>query len=82
MPAWTQSEVDQVRAAIVALATGARVATVSYAGPPARSVTYQPAQLAELRELLAEMERSVNSAPRVSFAAFSKGFYPPRGSDG
>lgn len=56
--AWTQAEADQIRAAVLALATGARVATVSYAGPPARTVSYQAADLASLRALLAEMEQA------------------------
>ncbi|MDB4884153.1 MAG: hypothetical protein JWL95_2919 [Gemmatimonadetes bacterium] len=72
--AWTQAEADQVRAAILALATGARVATVSYAGPPARSVQYAPADLPQLRSLLAEMEISANSTTRVRRVKFSKGF--------
>lgn len=72
--AWTQEEADQVRAAIKALATGTRVVTVNYAGPPARSVTYGSANLAELRDLLAEMEQSAGSAPRFRRVAFSKGF--------
>ncbi len=65
--AWTQSELDQVRAAVLALATGARVATVSYAGPPARSVTYGTANLEELRDLLAEMEASVSNATTKTY---------------
>lgn len=73
--AWTQSELDQVRAAVVALAAGTRVVTVSYAGPPARSVTYGAANLAELRELLSEMERSVSTPTRHRRVGFSKGFY-------
>lgn len=72
--AWTQQDVDQVRAAVVALAAGTRVVTVSYAGPPARSVTYGAANLAELRELLAEMERSVSGGTRFRRVAFGKGF--------
>jgi hypothetical protein len=73
--AWTQSELDQVRAAVLALATGARVVTVSYAGPPARSVTYGAAELQQLRDLLAEMERAVSSPTRYRRVGFSKGFY-------
>lgn len=52
---WTQEEIDQLRAAI---ASG--VLTVSYAGPPARSITYQ--SLADMRELLAEMVASSAAA--------------------
>lgn len=45
---WTQAQIDELKAAI---ASG--VLTVSYSGPPARSVTYQ--SLKEMRELLAAM---------------------------
>jgi hypothetical protein len=72
--AWTQSDADQVRAAILALATGKRVYTVEYAGPPQRSVTYQAAQLDELRELLAVMERQVAGKTTYRRVAFKKGF--------
>lgn len=72
--AWTQAELEQVRAAVLDLATGKRTASVSFAGPPARSRTYVPANLAELRQLLAEMERSVSAAPRFRLVEFSKGF--------
>jgi hypothetical protein len=58
----------------VALASGTRVVTVSYAGPPARSVTYGAANLEELRSLLAEMERAVSGSPRFRRVAFKKGF--------
>lgn len=71
--AWTQADADQVRAAIVALATGTRVVTVSYAGPPARSVTYGATQLDELRSLLSEMERTASGTPGYRLATTSKG---------
>lgn len=45
---WTQAQIDELKAAI---ASG--VLTVSYSGPPARSVTYQ--SLKDMRELLAAM---------------------------
>lgn len=45
---WTQADVDALKAVIAA-----GVLTVSYNGPPARTVTYQ--SLAEMRSLLAEM---------------------------
>lgn len=72
--AWTQTDADAVRAAIVALASGTRAVTVSYAGPPARSVTYGTAQLDELRSLLSEMDRAVSASPKFRRIAFSKGF--------
>jgi len=57
--AWTADELAQVREAILALVTGARVVSISYAGPPARSVSYQIADLGQLRALLAEMQRGL-----------------------
>ncbi len=72
--AWTQADADQVRAAIVALASGTRAVSVSYAGPPARSVTYGAANLGELRALLSEMERTATGAPTYRRVSFSKGF--------
>lgn len=51
---WTEAEIAALRAAV---ASG--VLTVSYAGPPARSVTYQ--SLAEMRSLLAEMTASAST---------------------
>jgi hypothetical protein len=72
--AWSQVEVDAVRAAIVALATGTRAVSISYAGPPARSVTYSDAQLGDLRALLSEMERSAGGSPKFRRVAFNKGF--------
>ena len=74
MATWTAGELAQVRAAVLALATGTRVVTVSYAGPPARSVTYGAADLAALRELLAEMERSANGKPSFRRITYGKGF--------
>ncbi|HET9063666.1 MAG TPA: gpW family head-tail joining protein [Candidatus Binatia bacterium] len=70
--AWTQAEADQIRAAVLALATGTRVASVSYAGPPARTVSYQAADLPTLRALLAEMEQSLRTST-YRLAATRKG---------
>jgi hypothetical protein len=64
---WTQEEIDALKAAI---ASG--VLTVSYAGPPQRSVTYQ--SLAEMRALLADMNRQVTEAPSYRRVQFNKGF--------
>lgn len=66
---WTQAEIDTLRAAI---ASG--VLTVSYDGPPRRSITYQ--SLEAMRALLASMEQSAASAAgrtRYRLAAFRKG---------
>lgn len=71
--AWTQEDADAVRAAVRALATGTRVVSVSYAGPPARSVSYGIAQLGELRALLAEMQREVGGGATYRLASTRKG---------
>jgi hypothetical protein len=68
-PLWTADDVAKLKAAI---ATG--VFSVSYAGPPARTVQYQ--SLAAMRELLAEMVGTVNGAPRFTRVSFNKGFDP------
>jgi hypothetical protein len=70
MPTWSQSDVDELKAAI---RTG--VQTVHYSGPPARTVTYQ--SLAEMRSLLAEMVAQVGNAAGTRksrrLAAYRKG---------
>ena len=71
--AWSTEEVAQVRAAVLALATGSRTVSVSYAGPPARSVTYGIVELPELRALLADMERSTGGNPTYRLASTRKG---------
>jgi hypothetical protein len=81
--AWTQQDLDQVQAAVLALSTGARVTKVSYAGPPARETEYGFADLAQLRALLASIQRAVNGTPAFRHATFNKGFdRPGGGSDG
>ena len=76
--AWTADERDQLKAAVLALATGARVVPVNYSGPPARSVTYGAASLAELRGLLAEAEAAVGASTSqritVRYPLMRKGF--------
>ena len=52
MSTWTQAERDTLKAAI---ASG--VLSVTYDGPPRRSVTYQ--SLDAMRTLLAEMDASI-----------------------
>lgn len=75
---WTQPDVDKLKAAVLALASGEGVQTVSYAGPPARTVTYQPADLDKMRALLAEMVATVGAAsgtrPSFRLASTRKGF--------
>lgn len=55
MATWTQADIDTLKAAV---ASG--VLTVSYDGPPRRTITYQ--SLAEIRSLLASMQQDVARA--------------------
>lgn len=64
--AWTQADIDALKAA---MATGAL--SVSYAGPPARSITYR--SLAEMQSLLAQMQASVSGATPYRLASTRKG---------
>ena len=52
MATWTQTDLDSLKAAI-----SSGILTVSYAGPPSRTITYQ--SLAEMRKLLTEMVSDV-----------------------
>lgn len=73
---WTDEEIAQLRAAI---ASG--VLTVSYSGPPSRTITYQ--SLDQMRALLADMVSSTAAAagrPTYRRAAVSKGFRSGCGS--
>lgn len=54
MATWTETEIATLQAAI---ASG--VLSVSYAGPPQRTITYQ--SLSEMRDLLAEMIASASA---------------------
>lgn len=63
---WTQQDIDTLRQAC---ASG--VLTVSYAGPPARTITYQ--SLGAMRALLAEMRREVNGGTTYRLMKTSKG---------
>lgn len=66
MALWTQADIDKLKTAV---ASG--VLSVEYAGPPAHKITYQ--SLAEMRALLAQMERSVNGTTTYRLAAVNKG---------
>lgn len=75
--AWSQSDIDTLQAAILRLASGEAVLTVSYSGPPARTVTHHAVDLKAMRELLATMQADVNAAAGgkpYRFAATRKGF--------
>jgi hypothetical protein len=74
---WTEADRDALKAAILKLASGEAVTTVSYTGPPARSVTYQAMNLTEMRALLAEVQANLNTqagGKPYRFAATRKGF--------
>lgn len=66
---WTQDDIDGLKAAI-----RSGVLSVTYSGPPSRTVTYQ--SLSAMRALLAEMIAEVNASTRRTYrlAATDKGF--------
>lgn len=66
-PLWTEADIATLKKAV---ASG--VLTVSYDGPPRRTITYQ--SLDAMRSLLAEMNRQVNAAPSSRRVTWSKGF--------
>lgn len=66
-PTWTQADIDRLKAAI-----SSGVLSVSYAGPPARTMTYQ--SLDAMRSLLAEMLGQVNGSTTYRRVSFGKGF--------
>lgn len=57
MALWTQSDVDELAVAIKAVACGAK--SVSFGGPPARTVTHH--NLEEMLVLLGQMQAVVNA---------------------
>lgn len=63
--AWSQSDIDKLRAAI---ASGVR--RIRYDGPPAREAEYHSLQ--EMRDLLAEMTNTVSKPPAFRLAKFNK----------
>lgn len=66
MAGWTQQDIDTLKAAI---ASG--ILSVSYAGPPQRSITYQ--SLREMRDLLSEMTAGTTERPSYRLARTRKG---------
>jgi hypothetical protein len=62
MATWTQVDLDRLKAAILALALGEGVQTVSYDGPPKRMISYSPRDLGAMRALLASMQQDVGGA--------------------
>lgn len=67
MAIWTEADIATLKAAI---ASG--VLSVSYAGPPARTITYQ--SLEAMRSLLAEMVGQVSGRTTYRRVSFKKGF--------
>ncbi len=59
--AFTAQERDQLKAAVLALATGTRVASVAFVD---RTISYQPSDLDQVRQLLAAAESDVAQANR------------------
>lgn len=70
---WIPADADAVRAAILKFAIGKRVVSVLFAGPPQRSVTYQMAQLDELRALLAQITRELGGGATYRLGATRTG---------
>lgn len=66
-PIWTESDVEALKDAI-----RRGVKSVSYAGPPARTVVYH--DLGEMRSLLAEMVGQVRGATRYRNIVVNRGF--------
>jgi hypothetical protein len=62
MASFTQADIDRLRAAYVALVAGEAAQTVSFAGPPSRSVTYHPADVERLERILAHYDRTASGA--------------------
>lgn len=69
MATWTQADIDNLKAAI---ASG--VLTVSYDGPPRRTITYQSldAMRALLADMLSELARA-GGRSSVTYASTRKG---------
>lgn len=73
---WTQQDYDAVKAAIIALASGESVQSVTFAGPPQRTVVYQQMDLDKLRSLFAEIARDLGAGGAQTYrrVRFQKGF--------
>lgn len=69
-PLWTEADILALKTAV---ASG--VLTVSYAGPPARTITYH--SLESMRSLLSEMVRTVHQPRTSRRVQFSRGFGGP-----
>lgn len=73
MATWSAADVTALKAAI---ASG--ILTVSFSGPPARTVTYQnvTALRALLAEMIAEVETAAGTRQSYRLGATKKGFIP------
>lgn len=71
MASWTQAEIEELERAIAA-----GVQSVTFSGPPSRTVTYQSAK--DMRETLAQMRSELATAEQrrvsVRYASLRKGF--------
>lgn len=72
--AWTQTDLDAIAAAILKLATGERVTSVTFSD---RTVTFQSASLDDLLQLQAQISQAIAAAAgtpkNYRLAATSKG---------
>lgn len=70
---WTEDDIATLKAA---LASG--ILTVSYSGPPSRTVTYQSttAMLALLKDITAQVGNAAGTRRPYRFAVTKKGFDP------
>lgn len=68
---WTQADADAVKAAI-----NSCVLTVTYDGPPRRSLTYQSTEAlqAHLANIMADLARQAGTASTYRLVATRKGF--------
>lgn len=76
--AWSQLDIDKVRAAVLKLASGELAVLVEFDGPPRRKVEYGQAKLSELRALLSDMEASQSTQSPgglvITPTVYNKGF--------
>jgi hypothetical protein len=73
-PIWSEEDIAQLKAAILELASGEKVKTVRYGGPPPREVDYHQIDLPDMRALLADIVREVRGTTTYRRVAFNKGF--------
>ena len=75
---WTHADIDELIASIAKLrkAANSGILSVSYDGPPKRTVTYQ--SRTDMRNALADMVRALNdlngTGSKIKLASWRKGF--------